>query len=268
MEKPVLYPKPGATGGTLVREVISFLRKSDSEISLPFGTGILIAVSGGSDSTALAHLIVHYGRKIVARDKIRLLHINHQWRKGESDEDAFFVESLGRQWNVPVIVHRATPPSLRSKQGESWENHARKIRKKIFLSEAQKWDSQVLTAHHSDDLVETLLWRLFTGAPERLRGGILFRHRAEVRPFLRVRKSVLIRYLSEEGVIYREDSTNSSTRFLRVRMRQGLMKEIESIFPKAIQNLASMALQFQFQARSEFLRKSFSEDDILGKRRE
>src|SRR4051794_22839086 len=80
--------KPGPTGGALIRTVVGFLRQF--QIQLPIDSHILIAVSGGADSVGLAHLLVHYGRRVIDRSKIRLLHINHGWRADESDQDEDF----------------------------------------------------------------------------------------------------------------------------------------------------------------------------------
>lgn len=235
------YPKPGPRGGRLIRQVIAFLRSQ--ECVLPYSSHILIGVSGGIDSVGLAHLLIHYGRRIVPLKQITLIHINHRWRAEESDQDEDFVRRLSKKWGVPLITRRLKPPLASS--GKSWEEEARESRKKIFKIEGKKKKALVLTAHHLDDLAETVIWRLFTGAIETHGGGILFQHGVELRPFLQVRKMEIQDYLKEVGQDYREDSTNVSERFLRARMRLRLMPEIENLFPRAIQHLGTFALQSQ-----------------------
>lgn len=240
------YPKPGQEGGRLIRRVICFLRQRGWEGSKY--SHILIAVSGGCDSVALAHLLVNYGRNIVPREKVKLLHVNHNWRPGESDLDEAFVIELGARWGVPVICQHLEGPAAYA--GQSWEAEARKARKAIFSKLAHNENAQVFTAHQGDDLAETLLWRLFTGAAETHGGGISFQHGVEVRPLLKVRKKEILGYLEEEKQSYREDSTNSSQRFLRARMRSILMPEVERLFPRGISHLIASGLQAQ--SRQEF----------------
>src|SRR4051812_45912614 len=85
------YPKPGPVGGRLIRTMIATLREAG--VVLPITSDILCAVSGGADSLALAHLLAHYGRRIVPRprEQLTLLHINHGWRGRASNADARFV---------------------------------------------------------------------------------------------------------------------------------------------------------------------------------
>jgi tRNA(Ile)-lysidine synthetase-like protein len=237
------YAKAGPLGGRLIREVVAFLRSQN--ISLPLSSHILIATSGGSDSVGLAHLLVHYGRRIIDRSQISLVHVNHGWRGVESNRDEDFVESLGRDWSVPVISHRVKPPSLEST--ESWEELARAQRKKIFAADAKKKNAVIFTGHQADDLAETVLWRLFTGAAKTHGGGVAFQHGVEFRPLLKTRKTLIQAYLREVGVSFKEDSTNFSERFMRARMRTRLMPEAEKLFPRMVDHLVTLALGAQKQ---------------------
>lgn len=236
------YPKPSATGGVIVRQVIGLLRKA--EIQLPLTSHILIACSGGADSIALAHLCAKYGRRIAPKGALTLLHINHGWRAGESDQDERLVVELADSLGIECKVERLVSPSKWARQDVSWEDEARKARKKIYA----KYHAQgfvVLTAHHADDLAETLLWRLFTGKAETHGGGIAVQNQGEIRPFLSIRKATLKKYLKEERQAWREDQTNADPRFLRARMRQELLPVVEKIFPKAVEHLVKLGLQAQ-----------------------
>jgi tRNA(Ile)-lysidine synthetase-like protein len=196
----------------------------------------------------LAHLLVHYGRRIVDRSQISFVHVNHQWRGDASDADAEFVQRVGERWGIPTVVRKVSPPVQGS--GRSWEEEARLARKAVFAEESTRCGgARILTAHQADDLAETLLWRLFTGAAHTHGAGILFQHGMEWRPFLTIRKSMIQDYLREAGQDYREDSTNFSGRFLRAKMRSALMPEIEKIFPKGVQHLIQAAFQTQVSER-------------------
>lgn len=239
------YPKPGPVGGKLIRKIVGFFRQQN--IQLPIASDILIATSGGSDSTALAHLLVHYGRRIVSRSSLRLIHINHGWRGSESDQDEAFVQNLADRWRIPFESFHSQPPL--SQSGQSWEEQARDVRKKAFDQAVGKTGARIFTAHQADDVAETVLWRLFTGAAKTHGGGIAFSHGCEIRPTLIIRKSELKDYLDEVGQSYREDSTNSSGRFLRSKMRQELLPGLERIFPRAVEHLLDLALSAQEEIR-------------------
>lgn len=239
-QKQISYAIPRATGGRLIRRVIRLLR--EYRVQLPIGSHIHIATSGGSDSIALAHLLIHYGRRVGPKAKISLLHINHGWRGKESDADEQFVRTAARRWGVKIKVVRLRPP--KSGKGESWEDLARVARKKVYAQLGEK-GAVVFTAHHGDDLAETLLWRIFTGSHETHGGGIAVRTGAEVRPFLGCRKQELQQYLEEEGESWREDRTNFEGRFLRSRIRLELIPVIQRLFPKATDHLIAAALKAQ-----------------------
>lgn len=236
------YPKPSAIGGKLIREVIAFLKQQ--KVTLPISSDILIATSGGTDSMALAHLVTHYGQKIRDKKNITLIHINHHWRGKESNEDACFVENYAKQWGISFIRKDLKLKNFRN-SSLSWEETARKARKKIFLDCRSNSKTIIFTAHHADDLAETLLWRLFTGANKTHGGGIVFQEGNIIRPFLRVRKKLLKKYLLSEGIAWREDRTNFEGRFLRSKIRLELLPVIEKLFPRATDHLIQAAFTAQ-----------------------
>ena len=116
-----------------------------------------------------------------------------------------------------------------------------------------------ISAHHADDLAETLLWRIFTGAAQTHGGGIAFHHGIELRPLLKIRKKELKAYLDEVKESYVEDATNFSDRFMRARMRVSLMPEAEKLFPKMVDHLVELALNAQDQMRNKDQEKDLSD---------
>lgn len=248
-KKSTQYPVPKRVGGSLIRKLIAEFRAN--RVDLPINSHILIAVSGGVDSLALAHLLLKYGRRVVDPTRIQLLHINHGWRAAESDADAQFVQKFANRWGVPLLGHRLKPPTPADLKGASWEDAARRSRKNIYEKEATHRGAKILTGHQADDLAETLLWRIFTGAVDSHGGGIAFAHGAEIRPLLNVRKDELKAYLKEERQAWREDATNAAGRFLRSRMRLTLMPEIEKLFPRAVEHLVRLAQQASQAESSE-----------------
>ncbi len=244
------YPKPGPVGGRLIREVKRLLKETG--VSTPICSDILIAVSGGSDSVALLHLLHKFGRRVARADQIHAVHVNHGWRGLESDEDEAFVRQLCLDRQIPFHVRRL---GVRPTKGESWEAHARAARKKLFhawLAEGSTKREYIFTAHHADDLAETLVWRFFTGNAEILGEGIRAIHDREVRPLLTVRKEILRAFLREEGVPWREDRSNEDTDLLRNSIRKELWPVIEKIFPRAAEHLITYALQKQSSQPKDF----------------
>jgi len=239
----VRYPKISHEGGAIIRSSIKLLRQQG--VSVPLNSHILIATSAGSDSVALAHILSRYGRRLVGRGRVSLLHINHGWRKGESQKDEQFVKRLATELGVGFIFRRLKPPE---KTGCSWEEVARRDRKKIFLKLSHEKKAFVITAHHADDLAETLIWRLFTGSFTTHGGGILVKDGNILRPFLSIRKKNLIRYLKSEDQSYRFDCTNSDPRFLRNRIRSEIMRPVEKIFPKATEHLVKYGIACQSES--------------------
>lgn len=220
----------------MIRTVIGDLRKES--FTLPLVSHIHIAISGGADSTALAVLLLRYGRRVVDPKRVRLLHVNHGWRAEESDRDEAFVVEFGRRFGVPVDVVRLEELP---RKGDSWERDAREKRKAAFARLARKHRSKVLTAHTADDLVETVLWRLFDGKVASHGEGIYRRHGVELRPFLAFRRTEIEAFLKEEDIGWREDSSNRDERFLRVRIRRQVLPAIEGCFPQAFRNLLKLS---------------------------
>lgn len=243
------YAKPKQQGGVLIREVVQFLKAQ--KVKLPITSHILIAQSAGSDSTALATLIAKYGRKVGQTDRIQLTYVNHGWRPDEAKKDESFVRSLGRKLGVKVKILRI--PGKPIAPGASWEEEGRTKRRELLAREARKLgpDTLILTAHHADDLAETALWRLFTGSSDTHGGGILAQNGNKIRPFLRVRKKALQKFLAEEEQDWREDHTNHEGRFLRSKMRAELMPNLEKLFPKAVTHLVNQALAHQAASSEE-----------------
>ncbi len=185
-------------------------------------TALLAAVSGGGDSVALLWLLKNfYG------GKISVAHLDHCTRNGAAHEDAAFVAALCKKWDVPCFVKRVNVEEEKQ-TGESFEMTARRIRYEFFedVAEAEKADFIAL-GHNMDDLVETQLLNLFRGAgidglcgiPE-VRGKI-------VRPLIDFRREELREILKENGIEWREDSTNTENLYKRNKIRNELVPWIK-----------------------------------------
>ncbi len=200
---------------------------------LPPETNLLVGFSGGPDSTLLLHLCVRYAAYTGCR--VFAAHLHHGIRGAEADRDEAFCRETAARYGVPLFVGHADVPGLAEKSGESLETEARRVRYDFFsavMTGETPADADfsltyiptpacpappealplLLTAHHADDQLETLLLRLvrgtgvdgLSGIPpvRKLRGGLA------VRPLLNCTKADILAACASIGLAYVTDSTN------------------------------------------------------------
>ena len=210
------------------------------------GLTVLVAVSGGADSVALAcALSVLAGR---GKADLVLAHFDHQWRE-ESAADARFVEQLAGQLGCKHVKGQA------GQQGFQSEQEARQQRYAFLLEVARSEGARfVVTAHTADDQVETILDRILRGTGLRGLSGIprtrvLDEGIVLLRPLLCCHKVELKEYLDELGQGWCEDESNLDTDFTRNRIRHQLLPLLKSEFQPSVEesllNLAELAGQTQ-----------------------
>ena len=203
---------------------------------------VCVAVSGGADSVALLRGLVRLP-EITNNPDLRLnffvATVDHRSRGAESDGDVAFVEALAAELGVDFFRRTLDPAELEAearRQG-SWESAARTLRYRALVDAAKAGSARYLaTAHHRDDQLETLLFRLFRGAGfDGMRGVPAVRPLDEalvlIRPLLAVGRAEILAYLAQLNQPYRVDSSNASPRYARNRIRNELAPLLESIFP-------------------------------------
>ena len=203
---------------------------------------VCVAVSGGADSVALLRGLVRLPEITNNPDLRRnffVATVDHRSRGAESDGDVAFVEALAAELGVDFFHRTLDPAELEAearRQG-SWESAARTLRYRALVDAAKAGSARYLaTAHHRDDQLETLLFRLFRGAGfDGLRGVPAVRPLDEalvlIRPLLAVGRAEILAYLAQLNQPYRVDSSNASPRYARNRIRNELAPLLESIFP-------------------------------------
>lgn len=191
---------------------------------------VLVAVSGGADSTALAHLC----RSSFDRD-MAIAHFHHHLRPGEADEDEAFVKDLAERLGVPYRRGDWNPRERTTlPHGDrNLQAAARRARYQFLLDTAKDLAIPVLvTAHHQDDQVETVVFNLSrgggTGAWQGIRPALQRQGIWVLRPLLAFTKEDLIAYLNRVGELHREDSSNQSRKYSRNRIRHDLLPEMDS----------------------------------------
>lgn len=203
------------------------------------GGPLVVAVSGGPDSTALLLALADQ-----AEVPIVAAHVNHHLRGAESDADEAFVRDLCQRAGVPLCVANGPlDPELVRRHGV--EAAAREVRHaRLQEIRAEMHASHIATAHQKNDQAETVLMRLMTGSGlAGLRGIHPVRDDGVIRPLLEVSRAEIDAFLRERGITPQIDHTNADPRFLRNRVR-AMLAEFD---PQVIENLASVARQARAQ---------------------
>lgn len=204
-------------------------------------TRVAAAVSGGSDSVALAHLL----RALDAAGELQLValvHFNHQLRT-ESDADQEFCAGIGRSLGRPVVIGSADVRSLADREHRSIEDAARTARHAFFERARIEAAADVIALGHTrDDQAETFLLRLLRGAGSEGLGSMHPRNGAIVRPLLDCRRDELIAYLGGLGVSFVQDASNADLSIPRNRVRAELLPFLAARFnPSVVDTLAHAA---------------------------
>ena len=217
--------------------VISFAR---TYRCLSPGERIVVAVSGGPDSTALLH-VLH--RLSPARNiSLHVAHVHHGLRGKEADEDAAFVEKTASEIDLPHETLRVDVRTRARRDRSSLAVAARAARyEALEAARARCGASCVATAHTMDDQAETVLMRLIRGTGPAGLAGIPPRRGTIIRPILSVRRASLAAYLDAREIPFRIDSSNADLRQARNRIRRELLPLLCSYNPRIVPALARLA---------------------------
>lgn len=201
---------------------------------------LLLAVSGGADSVVLAHLCKACGFNFA------IAHCNFGLRAEESDADELFVQQGAAELRSQFYVKKFDTLTYANKENVSVQVAAREMRYEWFSGiMREEGFNSLLTAHHADDNVETILMNFFKGSGINGLKGILPLHQNRTRPLLFASKADLLSYAEEHQLIFREDSSNSSDKYTRNYFRNELIPGITKVFPQVIDNLKNNAARFR-----------------------
>ena len=205
-------------------------------------TPLLIALSGGADSCLLTHLVATRARQTGA--PVRLAHVNHGIRGEQADADERFCRALAERYGLELSVCHADVPALARERKSSVETVARDVRYEFFEGLMRQYDIPLLlTAHHADDNLETVLFHLSRGSGPRGLGGIApvrplreegltvdGREALVVRPLLPYTKQEILAACKALDLTYVTDATNEDTAYARNRLRAQVIPVLESLF--------------------------------------
>ncbi len=204
------------------------------------GGGVLAALSGGPDSTALLAFLCRLSGPLGL--EVTAAHLHHGLRGESADGDADFSRELAARLGASFISERLPRGALEKRGGV--QDCARRARY-AFLEEARgkagaRW---IATGHTADDQAETVILALLRGRGLAGLGGVPPRRGPIVRPILSRKRAEVLEYLERRGLSYRTDPTNFSGKYLRNRVRLELLPLLESHDPAVPGALVRLAFE-------------------------
>ena len=206
---------------------------------------LLVAVSGGADSTVLCKLLSAGGFNF------SIAHCNFKLRGEESDRDEQFVKELSNQLGVTLFVKSFDTLSAAKNSKTSIEETARNLRYEWFqqlIEESKTIKSPIsflLTAHHADDNVETVVMNFFRGTGIKGLRGIQSKQNNIVRPLLFAQRKEIEEYALANHVDYVTDSTNAGNDYTRNLFRNEILPLVEKVYPEALSNISKNIERFK-----------------------
>ena len=223
------------------------------------GDRILVALSGGIDSMVLAELLRREGYDIA------FAHCNFHLRGAESDGDEQFVREYAERVGVKLFVKQFDTLQFVENQKVSVEMAARELRYAWFNGLCRGTRPCVFTklalAHHADDQIETFFINLLRGSGIKGLKAMQPRNGLYIRPLLWASRDEIKRFAIENGIKWREDSTNSDTVYLRNIIRHDLMPVFDTIKPEAREKILESVnhLATENQLYRELLKEKISQ---------
>ncbi len=222
------------------------------------GKRVCVALSGGVDSVCLLHAFKEQAEGCGI--SLSALHIEHGIRGEESVRDMQFCKTLCEKWGVPLKIQRVNVPDLVRGHGGNLEQTARFVRYGAFHSLLEEDEADlVATAHHADDVAETILFRLARGTG--LSGmKAITEYDGIVRPLLTCTRAEIEAYASEKNLPHVEDSTNGDENYTRNYIRHTALPAFEGIHGNAAKHLVEFAA---LAAEEDDFLQSLAESKIL-----
>ncbi len=244
------------------------LRASLRRLGVEKRDNLLLAVSGGTDSTALWDALARWS------GNLSVVHLNHQLRGAESDADENFVRAMAVRLETPVFIASADIAARAKQTKKNLEATARQARYEFLLHTAHECETKfILTAHTQDDQAETILMRLLRGTGAAGLQGIhakmkLSENVALVRPLLHITRAEVLAHCQHYALDFRADSSNDSIDFMRNRVRHEVLPLLRTFNPGFAATLVRTAAQISededfWQAQAQEILTSLVEGATL-----
>jgi tRNA(Ile)-lysidine synthase len=211
--------------------VSNFIKKHSSP-----NAKCIIGVSGGADSMVLLAVLHKIGLPIIA------VHYNFMLREKDADLDQALVEDYCQQNNIPCFVKKQNAQEYADKNKVGIQEAAREMRYAFFREVmAKEGATKIITAHHADDQVETVLFNLLRASGIKGLSGMPVAENDILRPLITVSKEEIYDYAKENNIPFREDTSNASDKYQRNFLRNNIIPQLEERFPNAKENILKSA---------------------------
>lgn len=202
---------------------------------------IVIAVSGGKDSMALLHAMIKLNQ--VLKKDLVVVHINHHLRKN-SIEDELFVKEFCDRNDIEIIIKHLNPKNkLKESSTEEW---AREARYNLLYEISSNFNScSIMTGHHGNDQIETILFRLSQGSGIAGLRGIHSKRGRIMRPLLSVSKNKINDYIQDIGIKWTEDYSNKDLSIPRNFLRHKIVLPWEKENPNLLSSFDQISKNAQ-----------------------
>lgn len=200
---------------------------------------LILAISGGIDSMVLAHLL------FINDFDFAMAHCNFNLRGAESNKDQELVKKIGLKYQKQVFIKKFRTKSFAKKNKLSIQEAARELRYNWFfkLLHDYKFDF-ILTAHHANDNLETMIINQLRGTGIVGLHGILLKKDKLIRPLLPFKKQDILKYAKENNIEFREDESNLKDDYLRNAIRHNVIPALKKIEPNVEEIFLKNAVKF------------------------
>ena len=205
---------------------------------------ILVAFSGGADSSALLYMLAAYAKTNGGR--IYAAHVNHMIRGEEADHDEEFCKSFADSLGVELFVCRRDVPEYAKITSQSVETAARQVRYEFFDEIMKEHGIPILaTAHNANDNLETIIFNICRGCGLTGVSGIPqsrpCKHGTVVRPILYMSRTEILDFCHQNSLDFVTDSTNTDTDYTRNKIRAQIIPILTEINSAAVENAARLS---------------------------
>lgn len=217
-----------------------FIARLLRDCALEPGSHVLVALSGGADSTALFCFFLEIAGRYPLR--VSCAHVEHGIRGEASLRDLSFVRALCEEKQIPLYSAHVDAPAYSRAHGCGMEDAARTLRYAFLHETADAIGADAIAlAHHAGDQAETVLLHAMRGCDVKGLCAMRYRSGRLIRPLLEEHSESLRAYLREKGQSWREDASNADTAYLRNRIRHEILPEMEQAVPGAGAALTRLA---------------------------
>ncbi len=221
-----------------------FKKNIEKNKLLAFGDKVLVAVSGGPDSTALLHLLWRFRKTFPIT--LKVVHLDHGLRSS-SRKEAKFVAKLSKKLGIPSLIRNIPVKKAAEIHKVSLETAGRNLRYGALEEIARKSGfNKIATGHTADDNAETVVMWILRGAGTEGLAGIPIKRKLSdglsvIRPILPISKEIIISYLKGQKIGFCIDESNYKFDFTRNKIRHKVISELKELNNKFVEHVFTLS---------------------------